>query len=287
MTSADIPQPLDIPAIDRDRRLAGLTAIVTGAGSAGAMGGTGADIAILLAAKGANVVVLDRSEARARHTVAAVERVDGRCTVCVADITKADACAAAADAAVKAFGSIDILVNNAAIAPSEQEHSETLWNQILDVNLKGAKLMSDAVLPYMKARRAGSIVHISSIAGLAAGGGIAYSASKGGMIAMTKAQAYEYGRTGIRVNSVAPGHVAIPMGLNFQGWAGAGTEAIRGKRARASLLGSEGTGWDVAYAVLFLVSDESRYVTGHTLPVDGGTTEVMPIVMAGLIEQRH
>jgi NAD(P)-dependent dehydrogenase (short-subunit alcohol dehydrogenase family) len=118
---------------------------------------------------------------------------------------------------------------------------------------------------------------------MVAGGGIAYSASKGGMIAMTKAQAFEYGPFGIRVNNVAPGHVAIPMGLNFKGWGGAGTDAIRRKRAKASLLGTEGTGWDVAYAVLFLASDEASYVTGHTLPVDGGTTAVMPIVMADRI----
>jgi NAD(P)-dependent dehydrogenase (short-subunit alcohol dehydrogenase family) len=277
-------RPLDIPDISRDQRLAGRTAIVTGAGSAGAMGGIGADIAILLAAKGAKVVVLDRDETRARHTQAAIERVGGQCRVSVTDITQAASCAAAAQAAARAFGSVDILVNNAAIAPGEQDNSEALWDRILDLNLKAAKLMSDAVLPFMKASGAGSIVHISSIAGLAGGGGIAYSASKGGMIAMTKAQAFEYGRMGIRVNTVAPGHVAIPMGLNFKGWEGAGTDAIRGRRARASLLGSEGTGWDVAYAVLFLASDESRYVTGHTLPVDGGTTEVMPIVMAGLIE---
>ena len=147
--------------------------------------------------------------------------------------------------------------------------------------------MSDAVLPQMKSQGSGAIVHISSIAGLVAGGGIAYSASKGGMIAMTKVQAFEYGRMGVRVNSVAPGHVAIPMGLNFKGWEGAGTDAIRRKRASASLLGTEGTGWDVADAVLFLASEESRYITGHTLPVDGGTTEVMPIVMASLIEPKN
>ena len=102
---------------------------------------------------------------------------------------------------------------------------------------------------------------------------------------MTKAQAFEYGPFGIRVNNVAPGHVAIPMGLNFKGWDGAGTDLIRRKRARASLLRSEGSGWDVAYAVLFLACDEGAYVTGHTLPVDGGATAVMPIVMAATIQE--
>ncbi|MDO8776548.1 MAG: SDR family oxidoreductase [Burkholderiaceae bacterium] len=279
-------EQLSVPDIRRDARLAGITAIVTGAGSAGAMGGSGSDIAVLFAAKGANVVIVDRDEARALHTRHAIERLGGQCVESVTDITRFENCVAAAQLAIKKFGRIDVLVNNAAIAPGEQENTEALWDRILDLNLKAAKLMSDAVLPQMKSQALGSIVHISSIAGLVAGGGIAYSASKGGMIAMTKAQAFEYGRFGIRVNSVAPGHVAIPMGLNFKGWDGAGSEVIRLKRARASLLGTEGTGWDVAYATLFLASEESGYITGHTLPVDGGTTEVMPIVMASLIEAR-
>lgn len=277
-------EQLSIPDIKRDGRLSGMTAIVTGAGSAGSMGGSGSDIAVLFAAKGANVVLLDRDEARVLHTRHGIDKLGGRCVVSVTDITRLDNCVAAARLALETFGRIDVLVNNAAIAPGEQENTEALWDRILDLNLKAAKLMSDAVLPQMKSQGAGAIVHISSIAGLVAGGGIAYSASKGGMIAMTKAQAFEYGRLGIRVNSVAPGHVAIPMGLNFKGWDGAGSDAIRKKRARASLLGTEGTGWDVAYAALFLASEESGYITGHTLPVDGGTTEVMPIVMASLIE---
>jgi NAD(P)-dependent dehydrogenase (short-subunit alcohol dehydrogenase family) len=274
---------LQFPEIARDARLAGKTAIVTGAGSAGELGGTGADISILFAAKGANLILVDIDEVRARHTQATIERMGGSAVIALADITKAHTCRAVADVALSAYGRVDILVNNAAIAPGEQENLESMWDSIIDINLKGAKLMSDAVLPGMKAQRAGSIVHVSSIAGMVAGGGIAYSASKGGMIAMTKAQAFEYGPFGIRVNNVAPGHVAIPMGLNFKGWEGAGTDAIRGRRARASLLGTEGTGWDVAYAVLFLASDEAGYVTGHTLPVDGGTTAVMPIVMANRI----
>ncbi|MBS7705489.1 SDR family NAD(P)-dependent oxidoreductase [Chelatococcus asaccharovorans] len=271
---------LEVPEISRDGRLRGKVAVVTGAGSAGTMGGTGANIAVLFAAKGAKLVLVDIDQARAEHTLSAVRALGGEAVVAIGDITRADHCRRMIETAQSAFGAIDILVNNAAIAPGEQANTEELWDRIIDINLKGAKLMSDAVLDPMKAQGRGSIVHISSIAALAAGGGIAYSASKGGMVAMTKAQAYEYGPHGIRVNNVAPGHVAIPMGLNFKGWNGAGTDAIRRKRARASLLGTEGTGWDVAYAVLFLVSDEAAYITGHTLPVDGGTTAVMPIVMA-------
>ena len=275
---------LDIPEIARDGRLSGRTAIVTGAGSAGSLGGTGADIAILLAAKGASVVILDVNEKRAQHTLAAVERVDGRAEVMIADITDASACHAAATLTAQLFGGVDILVNNAAIAPAEQENLQSTWDEIMAINLHGAKWMSDAVLPHMAERGRGSIVHITSVAGFRAGGGIGYSASKGALIAMAKAQAFEYGPKGIRVNTVAPGHVAIPMGLGFQGWDGSGTERMRRRRAKASMLGTEGTGWNVAYAVLFLAGDEAAYITGHTIPVDGGTSEVFPIVMASAIE---
>jgi len=275
---------LDVPEIARDGRLSGQTAIVTGAGSAGVMGGSGADIAILLAAKGASVVILDVNEERARHTLAAIERIDGRAALAVADITDPAACHAAAASAADQFGTVDILVNNAAIAPGEQQNLRSTWDEIMAINLLGAKSMSDAVLPFMLRQGHGSIVHISSVAGFRAGGGIGYSASKGALIAMAKAQAFEYGPKGIRVNTVAPGHVAIPMGLGFQGWDGSGSDRMRRQRAKASMLGTEGTGWDVAYAVLFLAGDEAAYITGHTIPVDGGTTEVFPIVMATAIE---
>ena len=281
-------ETLYVPPITHDGRLAGRTAIVTGAGSAGQMGGTGADIAILLAAKGANVVALDIDADRVAHTIEAIERIDGNAWPFVGDITDPGACAEAAAFAQSSYRGVDILVNNAAIAPGEQENLASMWAAILDLNLTAAKTMSDVVLPMMEQAGGGSIIHISSIAGFRAGGGIGYSAAKGGMIAMAKAQAFEYGPRGIRVNTVAPGHVAIPMGLGFAGWEGANeahSERTRLRRAKATMLGTEGTGWDVANAVLFLAGDESAYITGHTIPVDGGTTEVFPIVMAQTIEQ--
>src|ERR1700722_6928407 len=188
---------LDVPEIARDGRLSGRVAIVTGAGSAGSMGGSGADIAVLLAAKGASVVILDVSEERARHTLEAVERIDGRAEVVQADITDIDSCYAAVASTVELFGGVDILVNNAAIAPGEQENLQSTWDAIMAVNLQGAKWMSDAVLPHMAELGRGSIVHISSVAGFRAGGGIGYSAAKGGLIAMAKVQAFQYGPKGI------------------------------------------------------------------------------------------
>ena len=269
--------PLEVPPIRPDGRLEGLTAIVTGAGSRGALTGSGSAIATVFAAKGANVVIVDRDTDRAEHTSEAIGRAGGKCAVHVTDITTAVNCRAAADFAHHTFGGIDVLVNNAAIAPGEQANTEELWDAILLLNLKAHKLMTDAVLPQMKQRGKGSVINITSISALRGGGGIAYSASKGGLNTMTKAMAFEYGRFGIRVNNVAPGHNALPMGLGFQGWEGASNQ--RKLRAEAGLLGCEGDGWDIAYAALFLASDESRWVTAATLPVDAGTTQVFPLVM--------
>ena len=269
--------PLDVPAITPDQRIAGRTAIVTGAGSSGALSGSGSAIATMLAAKGASVVLVDRDEERAAHTLAAIGKLGATASVCVADITTAAGCRCAADLAMSQYGRIDILVNNAAIAPGEQAATEELWDSVLLLNLKAAKLMVDAVLGQMKDQGGGSIINITSISALRGGGGIAYSASKGGLNTMTKAMAFEYGRFGIRVNNIAPGHNALPMGLGFQGWEGSSNQRVL--RAEAGLLGTEGTGWDLAYAALFLASDESRWITAATLPVDAGTTQVFPIVM--------
>ena len=272
---------LEVPGIVADGRLAGKTAMVTGGGSSGAMAGTGAAMAILFAVKGANVVIIDRDDERARHTQREIESRGGKSIVVVADITSPAECRRSVSETVAAYGRADVLVNNAAIAPGEQENSLDLWDRIVNLNLRAAKLMMDAVIPLMRSQGAGSIVNISSVAALRAGGGQAYSAAKAGLVGLGKVVAFEEGRHGIRVNNVAPGHVAIPMGLGFQGWSDdldAG-RATRLRRAHATMLGTEGTGWDVASAALFLASDESRYVTAVTLPVDGGTTEVFPIVM--------
>jgi NAD(P)-dependent dehydrogenase (short-subunit alcohol dehydrogenase family) len=275
---------LEVPEIRRDDRLRGRTAIVTGGGSDGELAGSGAAICVLLAAKGANVVIVDLDKGRADHTLAAIEAEGseaGTASIFTADITDAAQGQAAVDFATATYGGVDVLVNNAAIAPGEQNATEQLWDRILDLNLKAAHLMMTAAIPAMRARGGGSIVNISSISAFRAGGGPAYSAAKGGMVALGKAVAYEQGPYGIRVNNVAPGHVALPMGLGYQGWDedNQASQATRIRRARASMLGSEGNGWDIAYAVLFLASDESRYITAASLPVDGGAIEVFPIVM--------
>jgi NAD(P)-dependent dehydrogenase (short-subunit alcohol dehydrogenase family) len=279
MTTSEVA--LEVPAIVRDGRLQGRTVLVTGGGSSGGMAGTGAAISVLCAAKGANVVVVDRDEERAAHTQRAVRAEGGEATVVVADVTSRTECRRAAEVALTTYGRVDALVNNAAIAPGEGEADDDLWDRILALNLTATKRMIDAVLPAMRTQGVGSIVNIGSIAAFQAGGGPAYSAAKAGLLGLARAVALAEGRHGVRVNDVAPGHVAIPMGLGFQGWSGDNSagDATRRRRARATLLGTEGTGWDVAYAVLFFASDESRYITATSLPVDGGTTKVFPIVM--------
>ncbi|MET0930081.1 MAG: SDR family NAD(P)-dependent oxidoreductase [Aeromicrobium sp.] len=269
---------LVIPALPRLGRLAGKTAIVTGAGSAGPMAGTGAAMAILFASEGARVLVLDVDGVRAEYTARHIRDMGGSAEVFVADITDPAQCREAAEHTHASLGAVDILINNAAIAPGEQGADVDLWRRVIDIDLSGAKYMFDAVLPDMRASARGSVVMISSIAGARAGGGDAYSAAKAGMNGLARSLALHHGREGVRVNVVSPGHVAIPMGLGYGGW-DTGEDNIRAMRAHASLLGTEGTGWDVAFATLFLASDESSYITGQILPVDGGAGEVMPIVM--------
>lgn len=262
-----------VPAISADRRLAGKVAIVTGGGSQGELAGTGVAIAVLFAAKGAHVVIVDRDESRARNTERLIDREGGVAIVHVCDITQPAACEEAAAAAVSGFGRLDILVNNAAILPADER-----WSDVLELNLHAAKLMIDAVVPQMAKQGGGSIVNIASHAGLRAGVQAPYTAAKGGLIALTKTMAYEHGRAGIRINNIAPGHIHTPMASGFTGYDDE-LNGARRLRAAAGLLNTEGTAWDVAYASLFLTSDEARWITAATLPVDAGTTEVMPLVM--------
>jgi NAD(P)-dependent dehydrogenase (short-subunit alcohol dehydrogenase family) len=266
------PDALEVPELATGR-LDGRVAIVTGAGSANGMAGTGAAISIVLAARGARVVLADVDRDRAEHTREAVERVGGE----GCERTRRD------------LGSLDILVNNAAIAPREEEFDVDSWSRIIALNLTGPMQMMAGALPAMRAQRKGSIVNITSISALQAGGGEAYTAAKSGLRGLGRAMALREGPNGIRVNDVAPGHVAIPMGLGFQGWAGdlSAGERTRRRRAFATMLGTEGTGWDVANAVAFLAGDESAYVTGVTIPVDGGTTGVFPLVMWQRINERE
>jgi NAD(P)-dependent dehydrogenase (short-subunit alcohol dehydrogenase family) len=184
-------------------------------------------------------------------------------------------------AAVDAFGALDILVNNIGLASlgTVVDTSEEAWDRALDVNLRTAFLASKYSVPVMAAQGAGSIVNVSSISALRGDGTVAYSAAKGALLAMTVDMAFSHGRQGIRVNAIAPGHITTPM-VHSVSAPGPRADFMDTMRAEAGLLGTPGTGWDVAWAAAFLASDEARWITGVTLPVESGVLQVVPLMMA-------
>jgi NAD(P)-dependent dehydrogenase (short-subunit alcohol dehydrogenase family) len=255
---------------DPGRRLDGRVAIVTGAGSSGPLPGIGVATAVLFASQGAQVAIVDISPERAANTekLIAGAGLPGASTSVVADITSAAECERCVREVVGQFGRLDVLVNNAAVAGGGGDVAtvdEAGWNRVVALNLNAVMLMSKCAVPHLRAAGGGSIVNMSSIAAIRGMGSGAYAATKAGVIGLTYDLAYSLGRDGIRVNCIAPGHLFTPMGDQ-------GGEELRHQRRRAGLLGTEGTGWDAAWAALFLASEESRWITGVVLPVDAGTT---------------
>lgn len=271
--------------VERPGRVEGKVAIVTGAGSTPGPGiGTGKATAVVLAREGASVLLVDLHPERAEETLKLIEREGGgkaKAEVFGADVTRATDCEAMVRAAIDAFGTVDVLVNNIGLASvgTVVDTAEEAWDRAFDVNLRTAFLASKHAIPVMAAKGKGAIVNISSVSALRGDGTVAYSAAKGGLSAMTVDMAYSHGRQGIRVNAIAPGHITTPMVLNAYG-SGPNTDYLRALRNEAGLLGTEGTGWDVAWATAFLASDEARWITGVTLPVDSGVLSVTPLMMA-------
>jgi NAD(P)-dependent dehydrogenase (short-subunit alcohol dehydrogenase family) len=217
------------------------------------------------------VAVVDRDEGPGRETVDAIVAAGGQAAYIAADVTADADCAHVLESVRAAFGRLDVLVNNVGIIGRGMAEEEQ-WDLLMDVNAKSAFLMAKNAVPAMSA--GGAIVNISSCAAFRPGRGpSAYPASKAAMIGLTASLAVRHGERGIRVNCVCPGPIHTPMamravlGANSDPVAEAQTRELR--RAE-SLLGIEGTAWDIANAVLFLVGDDSRYITGQTLVVDGG-----------------
>jgi NAD(P)-dependent dehydrogenase (short-subunit alcohol dehydrogenase family) len=254
-------------------RLEGKIAIVTGAGSRAPGIGNGRAAAILFAGEGAKVLVVDYKRELAEETLEMIKKEGGEAEVFVADVTKTEDCRAMVDRAVKRWGRLDILDNNVGIegAGSVVQVEEKDWDRVMMVNVKSMMLTGKFAVPAMAAGGGGSIINISSISALRPRGLTPYSASKGAVIALTRAMAIDHGKEGIRVNCIAPGPMYTPM-VYSRGM----TEELRERRQKASLLRIEGTGWDIGYAVLFLASDEARFITGIVLVVDGGVTIASP-----------
>jgi len=248
-------------------------AIVTGGGAAGTGIGNGRAAAILLARAGARVLVVDRDLGLAQQTVQMISEEGGRAAAHAADVTQETQCRALVEAALVRFGRLDLLDNNVGIASTGSVVAEDpeRWRRLMEVNVNSMFLVSRYTIPAMvNTAGGGAIVNVASIAAVRPRGMTAYSTSKGAVIALTRAMAVDHGADGIRVNCVAPGPVYTPMVMEGM------TPAARERRRLASVLGIEGTGWDIGCAVRFLLSSHARYITGHTLVVDGGTTLLGP-----------
>ena len=233
----------------------------------GAARGIGATIALALAAEGTDIAVVDYGEkSAAEETLAKIAERGVRVAYYRCDVSDFAAAKATADAVVKDFGKIDILVNNAGVTADKLlvRMEEEDWDRVININLKGCFNMIKHVTPYMMRKRYGRIVSISSVVGLMGNAGQAnYSASKAGIIGLTKTVAKEFAPRGVTANAVAPGFIKTAM-----------TDALSEEQKQAMYklipLGKLGETEDIAEAVLFLVSDRARYITGEVLRVDGG-----------------
>jgi NAD(P)-dependent dehydrogenase (short-subunit alcohol dehydrogenase family) len=248
-------------------RLEGKVAIVTGAGAAADGIGNGRAAAILFAREGARVLLVDRKRDLAEATHAMIAAEGGESVAFEADVTNADQCRAMVEDAVGRWGKLDILQNNVGIGVAGRvpDVAEADWERVMRVNVTSMMLAAKYAIPAMAANGGGAIVNISSIAAVRPRGLTPYATSKGAVEAFTRGLAADHARDGIRVNCIEPGPVFTPM-VYARGM----TDDVRLRRRKAALLDVEGTGWDIGYASLFLVSDEARYITGVVLPVDGG-----------------
>ncbi len=249
-------------------RLNGRTALITGAGS-----GIGRESALLFAAEGARVVVCERDEAAGRVTVEHVEAQGGQALLALADVSDDAQMRQAVESAVDWTGGLHVLFNNAGIFPARDgspvETPLDVWQLVIDVNLKGVFLGCKHAIPAMIESGGGSIINTASFVAVmgAATSQIAYTASKGGVLAMTREIAVEYARRGIRANALCPGPVNTPLLEEFLS-----DPAQRARRLVHIPMGRLAEASEVAQAALYLACPESSYVTGSTFMVDGGIT---------------
>jgi NAD(P)-dependent dehydrogenase (short-subunit alcohol dehydrogenase family) len=243
-------------------RLADKVAIVTGGGS-----GIGRGLAVAFAREGAKVVIAGRHQDKLDETAG---EIGPACVAHAADVSDRDQIHKLVDAAVARFGAIHILVNNAALLlpGTAESHTEEDWDETFAVNVRGLWMLSKAVLPHMRKAGGGAIVNIGSVLSLvAARNRVAYSASKGAVLAMTRAMALDHAAEKIRVNCISPGIVDTEMVARFSL-----DENARRQRIAMHPMGRFGQPEDIAQAAVFLASDEAGWITGAAFPVDGGYT---------------
>jgi NAD(P)-dependent dehydrogenase (short-subunit alcohol dehydrogenase family) len=256
-------------------RLSDKVAIVVGAGQTpGDTLGNGRATAILFAREGARVVAVDRRGESAEETAELLRKEGGEALAVAADATDEAACHAFVATCVERFGRLDILHNNVGIGGNDRgpaQVDEAAWDRIMNVNLKSVILPCKAALPTMRGQSGGVITNISSVAAVCSVGMIAYKTSKAGVNAYTQSLAIGNARHGIRANVIMPGLMHTPMAVGGISRArGVDAEELIRQRDAQVPLGKMGTAWDVAWASVFLASDEARFITGVVLPVDGG-----------------
>jgi NAD(P)-dependent dehydrogenase (short-subunit alcohol dehydrogenase family) len=280
------------PGAKAARRVEGKVAIVTGAGQVDGPGiGTGKAAAILLARHGARVVLVGRDRERLARTHREIDQTGGTALAVAGDVTKRAGCERVTHAALDAFGRLDVLVNNVGLsAPGTVvDAGEETWHEMLDINLTSVYLMCKYAVPATAATGGGSIVNVSSVGALRSIGFAPYSAAKGALHSLSREMAAQHGPLGIRVNVVAPGSVETPALQVATTKIGTDMDAVA-RRARAALpLGrtTRGTGWDIGYAVLFFASDESSWVSGQVLTVDGGQCATAAAVVLADLEMER
>ena len=252
-------------------RLRGRAAVITGAGS-----GIGRATAELFASEGAGVAILDRDAPAAEAAAAAISAKGGAAHPVVTDVSSPDDVARAIACSARLLGRLDIVFNNAGVAPSGSvlDTEEHEWDRCFAVNVKGVYLTSRAAIPHLRAAGGGSIINQASVAALVGMANFsAYSAAKGAVVSLTRAMAIDLAPFGIRVNALCPGAVHTPIMEPLMRNHGGGS-LERGLEITATKhpIGRLGTPTEIAGAALFLASDDAAFVTGATLPVDGGRT---------------
>ena len=246
-------------------RLEGKVALISGGAR-----GMGAVEAKLFAKEGAKVIIGDMLEDEGRRVEAEINESGGDCVFVLLDVSDEDAWRRAVNEAVSRYGKLDILVNNAGIyrAHIVEETTVEEWDQVMDINAKGVFLGTKHAIPAMRQAGGGSIVNISSVAGLVGSKQTtAYTASKGAVRLLTKSTAIQYASEGIRANSVHPGTIVTPMTEGFLA-----DDSMLEDRINRTPLKRLGRPEDVAYGALYLASDEASFVTGSELVIDGGRT---------------
>jgi len=245
-------------------------ALITGGNS-----GIGKATAILFAKEGARVCLTGRNETRCKKVIEEINEGGGQAIYIIADVRSSDECQKTVETTMKAFGQLDILFNNAGVyfPNNAVDCSEEEWNLTIDINLKGTFLMSKFVLPHMVAQKSGVIINNGSGWGIVGGNeAVSYCASKGGVVLLTKAMAIDHAAQGIRVNCLCPGDVETPMLDEDARMRGMTWEEYQKQAVAQRPMGRIGTTEEIAKAALFLASDDSSFMTGATLVIDGGGT---------------